>query len=71
MRQFEFVGFDEKGTFYGEAALTIGKIYNAAHVDGNEYKGVAPALQIDQDDFGISGLYEELRGFKEVTPVIE
>lgn len=71
MRQFEFIGFGEQATFYGEASLTIGKIYNAAHVDGMDYTGLVPALQIDEDDLGVSGLYEELRGFKEVTSITE
>lgn len=66
MRQFEFVGFGEKGTFYGEAALTIGKIYDVSHVDGDEYEGSLPSLYILVDDAGKGALWEELRGFKEV-----
>lgn len=68
MRKFKFVGFPEnKPTYYGEASLTIGKTYNVSHVDNDESAAKRLALLLVSDDCGHKDLYEELRGFEEVT----
>lgn len=64
MRQFKFIGFGNKETFYGEGDFTVGVVYDVTDTymcDDNMFSLRAI------DDRGLH-MWEECRAFEEVFP---